>query len=183
VLGSSQGMWSSSQLATLNVADAFARFEMQRPACEQGQEAQVLCKVNHTTPFEGEATAKLLGMPPKITAEPLKLTKDTTELIFNLKTQADSPVGKHKLFCELSIPMNGETIVSRAGNVEFQVDKPLPPPPNQPKPAAPKAPEPKAEKPTTDQPKAPEPPKAKPLTRLEKLRLAAEERQKARNGE
>ena len=41
------------------------RFELQRAACEQGQETLVLCKINHTTPFEGDAKAELIGMPPK----------------------------------------------------------------------------------------------------------------------
>ena len=163
----------------MKIADAYARFELQRPACEQGQEAAVLCKVNHTTPFEGEATATLVGLPPKVTAEPLKLTKDTKELTFTLKTQKDSPVGKHNLICQLVIPMSGESVTSRAGTVQFQIDKPLPPPKNAPKPKPPAAKP--AEKPKADAPKKPEPPKAKPLTRLQKLRKAAEERQKARN--
>ncbi len=100
----------------------------------------LLCKVNHNTPFEGEAKAELLGIPPKISAQPLTFNKDTKELTFTLKTQADSPVGKHNLFCQITIPKNGESIVSRAGNVEFQIDKPLPPEPN--KPAAKPAPAP-----------------------------------------
>ena len=177
-LGTSGGHWASTQLAELEIADAFARFEMQRAACEQGQEALVLCKVNHTTEFEGEAKAELLGIPPKIAVEPLTFNKDTKELTFNLKTQADSPVGKHNLFCQITIPKNGESIVSRAGNVQLQIDKPLPPPPNQPAPKpTPKA----APKPTPEKPA--EQPKAKPLTRLQKLRLAAKQRQEAKQNQ
>ncbi len=179
-LGTSGGMWASTQLATLDVADAYARFELQRAACEQGQEALVLCKVNQATPFEGEAKAELVGIPPKVTVEPLTFNKDTTELTFTLKTQADSPVGKHSLFCQITIPQNGESIVSRAGNVELQIDKPLPPEPNQPAPPPP----PKVEaKPTPTPQKPVEPPKAKPLTRLEKLRLAAKQRQEAKQNQ
>ncbi len=177
-LGTAGGMWASTQLANLEIADAYARFELQRAACEQGQEALVLCKINHTTPFEGEAKAELIGIPPKVTVEALTFTKDTQELTFTLKTLPDSPVGKHNLYCQLTIPQNGESIVSRAGNVELQIDKPLPPPPNQPPP--PPTPAPKAEPSPTPQPVA-EQPKAKPLTRLEKLRLAAKQRQEAKN--
>ena len=176
VLGTSQGHWASSQLSHLKISDAFVRFEMQRAACEQGQEAQVLCKVNHVAPFEGEATATLMGIPPKVAVEPIKITKDTKEITFTLKTEAGSPVGKHNLFCQLVITQNGEPITSRAGNVQFQIDKPLPPPKD-----APKPPPTPAATPKPDAPKPPEPPKTKPLTRLEKLRLAAEERQRARN--
>jgi hypothetical protein len=179
VLGTAGGMWASSQLATLQVADAYARFELQRAACEQGQEALVLCKINHTTPFEGEAKAELVGIPPKVTVEPLTFTKDTTELTFTLKTQADSPIGKHSLFCQITIPQNGESIVSRAGNVELQIDKPLPPEPNQPPP--PPANVAAQPAPTPAQPA--EQPKAKPLTRLEKLRLSAKQRQEAKQNQ
>ncbi len=124
-LGSSQGMWASSQLTTLDVADAYARFELQRPACEQGQETLLLCKINHTTPFEGDAKAEIIGMPPNVTIEPMTFNKDTKELTFKVKTEADSPVGKHGLFCQLSIPQNGDAIISRAGNVELQIDAPF----------------------------------------------------------
>ena len=173
-LGSSGGMWGSSQLADLEIADAFVRFEMQRPACEQGQEAQILCKLNHTTPFEGEATAQLLGIPPKVTTTPMKFTKDTKELVFTLKTDPASPVGKHNLICQVTIPKNGEPIVSRAGGVQLQIDKPLPPPPDAPKPMPkPKAAEKKPEAKPKPKPKKP----PKPLTRLQKLRLAAKKRQ------
>lgn len=178
-LGTSQGMWASTQLAKLDVADAYVRFELQRAACEQGQPALVLCKLNHNTAFDGEAKAELIGVPPKVTVEPLGFNKETQELTFAVKTEGDSPVGKHGLFCQLSIPQNGEVIVSRGGNVELQIDQPLPPPPNQP--AAEPTPPPAAVAEATP---APEPPAAdppKPLTRLEKLRLAAEERQAARN--
>ena len=176
-LGSSQGMWASTQLAKLDVADAYVRFELQRAACEQGQEALVLCKLNHTTQFDGEAKAELVGVPPKVSVEALGFNKETQELTFALKTEPDSPVGKHGLFCQLAIPQHGEVIISRAGNVELQIDKPLPPPPNQPPPP----PTPVAvavAKPEAPQRTAPPP---KPLTRLEKLRLAAEQRQAARS--
>ena len=178
-LGTSGGMWASSQLADLEIAAAYVTFEMQRPACEQGQEAQILCKINHGTAFEGEATAQILGIPPKVTTTEMKLTKDTKELVFTLKTDPASPVGKHNLICQLTITQNGEPIVSRAGGVQLQIDKPLPPPPGAPKPM-PKPVEKKVEV-AKAKPEAKPAPPPKPLTRLEKLRLAAKKRQEARN--
>jgi len=177
-LGSSQGMWASSNLTKLDVAESFVKFELQRTACEQGQEAQVLCKVNHATAFEGDAKAELVGIPPKVTVEAVNFNKETQEVTFTLKTQTDSPVGKHALFCQLSIPQNGEVIQSRGGTVEFQIDQPLPAavtPPAAPMPAAPVVAAPATPAAAPVAPPAP----PKPLTRLEKLRLAAQERQKA----
>ena len=104
----------------------------------------------------------------------MKFNKESKELIFNLKTDKTSPVGKHNLFCRLTITQDSEPIVSRAGGVQLQIDKPPPPPPEakaQPKPEA---------KPQPVVAKKPDAPKAKPLTRLEKLRLAAKERAEQR---
>ncbi|WP_372894730.1 hypothetical protein [Stieleria sp.] len=178
-LATSQGMWASSQLTPLEITDAYVRFELQRAACEQGKETLLLCKLNHTTAFEGEAKAELVGMPPKVGIEPLSFSKDTTELTFKVTTEGDSPVGKHTLFCQVTIPQNGDAIVSRAGNVELQIDVPLPPPVTQPVPTPAAMPEATVQAPP-EPAKAPEPPPTKPLSRLEKLRLAAQQRQESR---
>ncbi|HBJ38476.1 MAG TPA: peptidase [Planctomycetaceae bacterium] len=180
-LASSQGMWAASKLTSLDIADAPVKFELQRTACEQGQEALVLCKINHATPFEGDAKAELVGIPPKVTVEAVSFNKETQEVTFTLKTATDSPVGKHGLYCNLVIPHNGDFINSRGGTVEFQIDQPLPPAANAtpaPMPVA-QAAAPAAAAPAAATP----PPPPKPLTRLEKLRLAAQERQKADSGQ
>ncbi|MCA9120010.1 MAG: PPC domain-containing protein [Planctomycetaceae bacterium] len=167
--------WVSSQLATLRIAEPYVVAELQRSSCEQGQDLQVYCKLNVNTPFEGTAKAELIGLPNKVTSVPLEFNKDTKELTFPVTTDASSPAGKHKsVLCRVTIPENGEEIVSTAGTVEIQIDKPLPAPAK----PAPK-PEPAAAAAKPEQPK-PAAPAAKPLSRLEKLRLAAEERKKAK---
>jgi hypothetical protein len=167
--------WSSSQLAALTVAEPYVTMELQRASCEQGQETQVLCKLNHAHGFEGAAKAQLLGLPSKVTTTDLEFKKDTAELVFPIKTDAASPAGKHgNVFCQVTITQNGEPIVARAGGTQLQIDKPLPPPADQP------APKPKPEKPVAKK-EPPKPAPAKPLSRLEKLRLAAAERAAARN--
>ena len=178
VIGSSNvngAAWVASKLTKLTVATQYVTFTVQRAACEQGQEAQVYCKLNHATPFDGEATVTLLGLPPKTSAEPLKFKKDTGELTFKVKTDPASPAGKHKnIICRVEIVQHGEPITGTAGVTELQIDKPLPPPKNAP--PAPKvaaAPKPKPQ---------PAQPQAKPLSRLEKLRLAAEAARKASAG-
>lgn len=174
-LASSGGMWCSSQLATLEINDPFARFEMQRAACEQAQPTQILCKVNHIRPFEGSATATLIGFPLNVAAEPVQFTKETQELVFNVTTAADSPVGKHNLICQLLVPQNGESVVSTAASVQVQIDAPLPAPVAVVTPAPmPQAPVQPAPMPTAAPPK--------PLSPLEKLRLAAKQRQEAQPG-
>lgn len=152
--------WASTQLATLNVTERLVTFEISRAACEQGQATQFICKLNHITPFEGKASAELLGLPPHTEVQKLEFDKTTEQLVFDVKTTAETPVGKHtSVFCRVTIPFEGETIVATAGRSDLQVDRPLPKKQVAAKPA----------------PTKPKPPTEKPLSRLEKLRQAARE--------
>ncbi len=149
--------WVSSQLAELEVADRYVVFDMKRAACDKGGPAQIQCTLTHNTPFEGQAKAVLLGLPPGVSAEPVQFTKDTKELTFQVKTTKATPVGAHKsLFAQATITQNGEPIVFTAGTTELQVNEP---------PAAPAAAP--AAKATASKSAAPA---AKPLSRLEQLR-------------
>ena len=126
--------------------------------------------LTNVTEFEGTAKLELVGLPAKAATQVLDFTKETEQLIFNITTAADTPAGKHNVFCKVHITQNEEPIIARSGGTQLQVDKPLPPPPNakpMPKPM-PMA--------TAEAPKPAPKPMAKPLTRLEKLRLAAKER-------
>ncbi len=177
-LATSGGMWASSQLTPLKVADAYTGFALQRASCEQGQEAQVLCTIAQKTAFEGNAKVELLGLPPKTATTAMEFNKETKELIFKITTDPASKVGKHNLVCRVTITQNGEPIVNTAGSVQLQIDKPLPPPPN-----AKPAPKPVVVAKKPNDPPKPAPPVAKPpkpLSRLETLRLAAKQRQEAK---
>ena len=152
--------WASSQLAELEVAERLVTFEMQRAACEQGQTTEIICKLNHISPFEGQATAELLGIPPDTEVEKLQFDSTTEQLVFKVKTKPETPAGKHSgVFCRVRIPYNSESIVATAGRTELQVQKPLPKQSVAAKPAQ------------TEDTK----PQEKPLSRLEKLRQAARE--------
>ena len=181
VIGSSDykgAAWVSSQMASLTIAEPHIVITMHRSSTEQGNPAQVLCTIEQKTPFEGEANVQLVGIPAKTVAEPLKFTKDSKEFTFNVTTQPDSPAGKHKnIVCQVTLMVEGEPVVMRCGTTELQIDKPLPKPVAKP---APK-PMPKVAE-AKPMPKPVEPVKAKPLTRLEKLRLAAKQAKEAAEG-
>lgn len=165
-----EGIMASSQLANLEVAEPYINFAFNAAACEQGQQTDLVVKVTNNKPFEGEATIELLGTPFEVTTEPLKLTKDTPELVFHVKTTAKSPAGRHKtILCRATVTANGEPIVHNLGTGELRIDTPLPPKPN----APPPMPMPAA---VAAAPAQPEKPPEKRLTRLEQLRL---EREKA----
>jgi hypothetical protein len=165
-------VWVSSQLATIEVAPPFVSFAMERAASEQGKNTEIFCKVQQNTAFPGPAKVRILGLPPKVTAPELEITKDTKELAFKLVVDKTSPPGQHRnIFCQVVVVKDGEPIVHNVGGTELRIDVPLPP-----KVAA--APPPPKPNPTpTTQP--PAKPPEKRLSRLEKLRLEQEEREKA----
>ncbi len=121
--------WCSTKMAELEITEPLVKMEIARASCLLGQPAKLHCKISQLTPFEGEATAEILGIPPNIAINtPLKFNKDATELTFEVTTTDKSPVGKHaSLFCQVTVMKNGEPIVSRAGNAVLQINKPKPP--------------------------------------------------------
>jgi hypothetical protein len=174
VLGSSNvngAAWASSQMATLEVAEPWVGIALQRGSVEQGKETEIAVEVQILKELKAPAQVTLVGLPHKVTAEALQINPDTKELVFKVKTEADSPEGNHKnVFCQVTVVENDEPIVhARLGSTELRIDKPLPPKPTAPMPApaavaaAPAAP-------------APAPPAEKRLTRLEKLRLEAQQK-------
>jgi hypothetical protein len=155
--------------APIRVEERYLSFEFAQGAVEQGKETPYLVKVTKRKDFEGEANVQLLGLPANATAEPLKLKKDMTELLFTIKAAANTPVGmSQNVICRVEVPENGSTIVHSLGSGRLRVDKPAPPP-----------------KASTPAPNASNPPPAavakaaappKPLSRLEQLRLQQQER-------
>jgi hypothetical protein len=156
----------SSQLANLTISQPFVNFAFQSASVEQGKETDMAIKVTKVVDFPGEAQVTLVGLPNKVTSEPKKITKDTGDLIFHIKTDKASPAGNHtSLFCQLVVTQNGEPILHNLGSSTLRIDVPLPPKANAPASAPVQvaaAPKPAA---------AP----AKPLSRLEKLRLESKQ--------
>lgn len=164
---------AATPLANLTVAQPYFNLTFKAAAVEQGQPAQLLAEVENTTPFEGAAKVELVGLPGNTTAEPIEITKDSTEAVFTIQTAAESPAGRHKsLMCRLIVTQHGEEITHMIGPTELRIDKPLPAPTAAPKPKP---------KPAAGQVAAQ--PKAKPLSRLEQLRQQREAAAAANNQE
>ncbi len=160
------GVECSSELTDLVVADQYYNFQFARGAVEQGQETVLSITVEKKADFEGEATAELLGIPAGLTTEPLKFTKDTTELVFKVKAAADAREGKHGgIVCRTVFNVANEPVTHTLGATELRVDVPLPPKVDAPKPMVAEA----------EPAPMPMPVAAKPLSRLEQLRLEKEQ--------
>ncbi|MHC5541324.1 PPC domain-containing protein, partial [Singulisphaera rosea] len=123
----------SSQLAKLTIAAPYVGFAYQAASVEQGKEVDMAVTVAKAVDFPGEATVTLLGLPNKVTTDVLKITKDSTNLLFKIKTDKVSPAGNHaSLFCQVIVTQNGEPIVHNIGTGQLRIDVPLPPKANAP---------------------------------------------------
>jgi len=161
-------VWASSQLFNLEIAAPFITASIERSAIEQGKSSEILCKINQTTPFEGKAKLELVGLPLKVTAAPVEIDSKTKEILVKVEIDKTSPIGNHKnIVCSAVITKNGEAIVHTLGKTDIRIDVP----------AAPKVVATAPVKPGT--PVVVAPAGEKRLSRLEKLRLEQEEREKA----
>lgn len=165
-------LFTASAHVPLKVENEYRVGTVQQAATTQGQTVQVLVKLEKRRDLPEGSRLELHGVPGDSKIEPIQLKNDAAEVVFNVPTTDKTPPGQHKsLFCSLVIPMNGsEMRQSLAGGGVLRVDKPRP------KPAA-KKPDPKKPAPAAKPaPKKEAPPK--PLSRLEQLRLEAEQRAK-----
>jgi hypothetical protein len=162
-----------SELVKLRVAEQYLKFNFPKIAAEQGSEADLFIEVEKNTDFSGTAKVELLGLPAKVTAEPIEITSESDKLTFKVNIDPASPVGTHKnLLCRVTVIENDEPIVHSLGSGQLRIDKPLPPKTNEPEKPAQVAKKPEPEKPAE-----------KPLSRLEQLRLEQKERQAAKSEE
>jgi hypothetical protein len=152
----------SSQLADLEVAEPRLRFQFQPAVVELGQKSTIVIKVEKSQKLESPAALELLGLPNEVTTEPRLLGDAAGEVSFPITTTSKSPPGLHKtIICRAVVKSQGEPITHIVGGGELRIQPPLPP-----KAAVAAAPAPKP----VPQPQ-PQSAPAKPLTRLEQLRL------------
>jgi len=162
-------VWISSPFANLEVAAPPVTIAFERAAAEQGKPTELRGKISVAAPFTGQAKVQMVGLPAKVTAQPVDIAPDSKDLAIPLTLDAASPAGQHKnLICQVSLVQNGEPVVYTAGLGELRIDQPLPPKANQPQSKVAAAPEQK-------------PPEQKRLSRLEQLRKEQQEREKGSN--
>ncbi len=109
-------VWVSTQLAELEIIPPFLGGQIVRTFVDQGDTTVVTVKLQQKTPFEGKAKIQLLGLPNKCTAAEREISKDDTEVKFEVVADKTTPVARHaSLFCQVAVPQNGETILQSFG--------------------------------------------------------------------
>lgn len=102
--------WVASAPISIEVVEPFTVTEIKRVTVEQGKSGRMTCSLTPARPFDGEATARLVGLPAETTAPELKFTAETREIVFDVTTSSKSPIGGHRsVFVEIITPVNGET--------------------------------------------------------------------------
>ena len=105
-------VWVSTQLADIEVIPPFVGGQIARTFVDQGDKTVVTVKLQQKAPFEGKAKIQLLGLPNKCTAAEREISKDDTEVKFEVQADKATPVARHSsLFCQVAVPQNGEIIL------------------------------------------------------------------------
>jgi hypothetical protein len=163
----------ASPFVNLKITQPYVQLKFQQAAVEQGAETEFVATMEVPKAFEGNAQVQLLGLPNKVTTTPIEINKETKELVFKVKAEADAPATTSKsLFCQLVLTEQGEPVTHNIGNGVLRIDQPLPKKPDTPMPAATAA----------APPPMPAGQPVKRLTRLEQLRLEQKQRVEAQNG-
>ncbi|MFM7209823.1 MAG: hypothetical protein ACKOY8_08400, partial [Verrucomicrobiota bacterium] len=119
--------FNAAPFCEIRTEDAFvAANAVPLTAVERGKEAVMATNFEAPRAFEGEAVATLVGVPDTIQIAPIKVTKDTKEMRFNVVTTEASPVGKKEnLFVQVEIPVgNGASIHRIALGSSLRIDAP-----------------------------------------------------------
>jgi len=104
-------VWVSSQLANLEIGPSVLAGKIETVSVSPGQSAKLICKLEPKEPFDGKATIKLMGLPDKVTASEVQITKDDKEAVFELTVDPNCGTGSHRaLFCNLTFKKNAETV-------------------------------------------------------------------------
>ncbi|TWT37336.1 putative subtilase-type serine protease precursor [Posidoniimonas corsicana] len=122
-LNSGGRVYACTPFMPLTVAEPY--FDMKVPTvnAKQGESAELTLELNQRHEFDGEAELKLARLPPGVTAEPVRVTKDATSATFALTIAADAKPGRHRgLGCQAQLTVADEPVVYTQGYAEVRVD-------------------------------------------------------------
>ena len=115
----------SSQIVELTVAEPFVELASQPESLRRGEKKRFSWTVQQKSPFEGQASVKLLGLPKGVrVVEPLPvITRESKELAFEIEATDEALLGAvGGLSCELTVRMAGQEIHQRTGKGTLRID-------------------------------------------------------------
>jgi hypothetical protein len=106
----------ASEVVALKVAGPPVKGRFAPAAGEQGKSVTVACQLEAAAPLAGTLTARLDGLPPRATAEPVEVKGSARQVEFKVTLDPTTPPGEHRsLVCELSGSVGGHKVVYRVG--------------------------------------------------------------------
>jgi hypothetical protein len=118
----------SSEIVSIVVAEPFVSLSSQPESVRRGERKRFTWTVQHKSPFEGEATVQLIGLPKGVrVVEPMPvITKDSTELVFQIEAGDEALMGAVKgLACDVIVQAAGQEIRQRSGSGTLRIDPKL----------------------------------------------------------
>lgn len=113
----------SSRPFTLRVAEPVIEVAATKTVLARGGEGRFVCKVTKGGAFEGTATARLVGLPAGVEAEPVAFDATAESIAFPLRVAPTTPLGKHdNVFCRIEVPMAGGTVTHASTPSSLRID-------------------------------------------------------------
>ncbi|MFT7639462.1 MAG: hypothetical protein ACI9G1_001198 [Pirellulaceae bacterium] len=115
----------SSKIVDLTVSEPFVQLAAQAQSVRRGETKKYTWSVQHKSPFQGEASVSLLGLPRGVTVvKPFPLlTSESKEIAFLLEATNEALLGQvNELGCEVVVPVAGQFVRQRTGNGSLRID-------------------------------------------------------------
>ena len=114
----------ASPLIDVEITNPYLQIELERAAVEQGKPGEIIGKITHLRPFQGDATAKLLRLPTGVTQVSEPKIKPGDEIVrFQLNVAEDALTGQYKeLACDIAISDAGQQIHQQSGDGVLRID-------------------------------------------------------------
>ncbi|QDU59959.1 putative subtilase-type serine protease precursor [Planctomycetes bacterium Pan216] len=116
---------ATSEIVELTVGRPYVELAAEPESIRRGERKKFIWKVKHHTPFEGEASVRLLGLPKgvNVVGTPPTITKDSKSIAFELEATDIALLGQASgLTCEVELPVAGQQIVQRTGKGSLRID-------------------------------------------------------------
>lgn len=115
----------STDIVKLTVAEPFVELAAEPESLRRGEKKTFVWTLRHKSPFEGQASVKLLGIPKGVSViEPLPvITKESKEVAFQVEANDDALLGAVTgLSCEVVVKAGGQEIHQRSGRGVLRID-------------------------------------------------------------
>ncbi len=115
----------SSEIVDLMIAEPYVELASQPEAVRRGERKKYVWSIQHKSPFEGQASVRLLGLPKGVSVmEPQPtLTRDSKEIAFEIEATNEALLGSVRgVSCEITVKAAGQEIRQRTGNGTLRID-------------------------------------------------------------